>query len=409
MHLPSVSIYLVFSAVSALVPILALPVLTRLLTPQDYGLFTIFSIVAMFVGNLFRLELHVALKREYAEHARQPARFAPFLGTAFAFSTLLLAPWLLAVGVMALFTDRFYGMPVAWLALIVVLAYLRSQTINLHHLWQIGNHALPFGLWGLATTLGNFGIAIGLLLAWRADWQARAWAEWGVALAGFGLALGVLRRQYGLRWHFDVALLRRMLSLSLPLMPSGLMSYVFMVSDRVAIAEFSGPHELGLYSVALQLSGSIGLVFSAVLPAWESWIFNKLGAVDRRTSRLLAKRMGIMALGSALLVVVMPPALGLILPLLTDRSFAGSGAYLLPCLAAAAGAGLFGLAGPILVFMRRTRAVALINVGMLAFNLPMLGWLARQFGPAGAAWALTLTYVLGTLAVLAAMMKYRDR
>ena len=404
MHLPSVSIYFVFSAGSALVPILALPALTRLMSPQDYGLFALFSVIAMFVGNLFRLELNVALKREFAE---RPEGIAPYLGTAFTFSTLSLVPWLLLVLAAMPFVDRIYGIPLSWVLLSVLLAYFRSQTINLHHLWQIGNRALPYGVWGLVAAIGNVGLAVVLLVLWRADWQARAWAEWIVALAAFALTLVLLRRDYGLRWQLDGRLLRRMLTLSLPLLPSSLLGYVFMVSDRVAIAQFSTAHELGLYSLALQLAAAVGLVFGAVLPAWESWLFTRLGPIDTRASRLLLQRLGLLTLGSAALVIVLPWLLGLILPLLTDRSFAGAQAYLLPCLLSAACAGLFGLACPILVYMRRTRSIAAINGVMLAFNLPALMVCVPAWGPAGAAYGPALTFGLGTLAVLGLMLKYR--
>jgi O-antigen/teichoic acid export membrane protein len=403
-HLPSVSIYFVFSAGSALVPILALPALTRLMSPQDYGLFALFSVIAMFIGNLFRMELNVALKREFAE---RPDGIAPYLGTAFTFSTLSLVPWLLLVLAAMPFVDRVYGIPLGWVLLSVVLAYFRGQAINLHHLWQMGNRALPYGVWGLVAAIGNVGLAVALLLLWRADWQARAWAEWIVALIGFVLTVAFLRRDYGLRWQFDRSLLRRMLALSLPLLPSSLMGYVFMVSDRIAIAQFSSAHELGLYSLAVQLAAAVGLVFGAVLPAWESWLFTRLGPINTWACGLLLKRLGLLTLAAAVLVLVLPALLGLALPFLTDRSFAGAEAYLLPCLLSAACAGLFGLTCPILVYMRRTRGIAAINVAMLAFNVLALVVSVPAWGPAGAAYALALTYGLGTLAVLGFMLKYR--
>ncbi|KAJ8134704.1 hypothetical protein OY671_012083, partial [Metschnikowia pulcherrima] len=78
----SVSIYSVFNVSSAVVPIMALPILTRYSTPEDYGSFTIFTIVSMFAGNAFRLESNMALKREYVE---APQKFSPYVSSATVF------------------------------------------------------------------------------------------------------------------------------------------------------------------------------------------------------------------------------------------------------------------------------------------------------------------------------------
>ncbi|CAB3637548.1 MAG: oligosaccharide flippase family protein [Achromobacter sp.] len=406
MNFRSVSIYLVFNVLSAVVPIMALPILTRYLTPEDYGLFTIFTIVSMFAGNAFRLELNMALKREYVE---APQKFSPYVSSATVFSTFMMVPYALVVLLLWPFFDRFYGIPWHWLFLIVLLVYFRFNSMVLHHLWQITNRALPFGIWALTSNILSYGLAILFIFAVGADWRARAWGEWIAAMVAFPVAIYYLRKQYQLRWSFDPALMKKMLRFSLPLLPSGLMSYVFMVSDRMFIAEFSGAHELGLYSVALQLAAAAGLVFSAVLPAWESWVFTSLGPIDGRAIRRIGLRLlGIFA-GMCVLVLILPGILGFMMPYLTSKDFAPAQVFLFPCLLATACTGMFNMISAVLIFMRKTVAIAYINAGMVIFNFVCLYIFVSKWGAAGAAYGLALTFTIGSAVLLCCIIRFRKR
>lgn len=405
MHIKSISTYFIFNVLSAFVPIISLPILTRYLTPIDYGIFTTFTVISMFIGNMFRLELNMALKREYAEN---PDNFSPYISTAFVFSTIMLAPYLVVVLLMRSFVDIFYSIPVFWIFLIVLLSYFRSQIINLHHLWQITNRALPYGIWGLVASISIYAIAISILFLKGGDWQARAWGEWLVGLVSLPIAFHYLRKDYGLRWLFNLKILLRMLKYSLPLLPTTLMAYIFMVSDRVFISEFSGLHELGLYSVALQLATSIDLVFRAILPAWESWIFTKLGSVNQLTVPIIFKRLLMLGVLGGVMMFFLPPVLEFLMPYLTDKSFSMAENFLFPCLLAVICAGFFKLSKIPLIFMRKTSTVAYINIAMIVFNFTFMYIFVSKWGAIGAAYALSLTYTFGSLIQLYFMYKYRD-
>jgi len=404
-HLKSVSTYFIFNLLSALVPIIALPVLTHYLSPTDYGIFTTFVVISMFIGNIFRLELNMALKREYVENKGD---FSQYISTAFVFSTIMLVPYCMLALVMMPFIDDLYGIPMLWVFLIILLSYFRFQIINLHHLWQIANRALPYGVWGLVGSIAIYVIAISILFLKGGDWQARAVGEWLVGLASLPIAFYYLRKDYGLRWVFNLKILLRMLKYSLPLLPTTLMAYIFMVSDRVFISEFSGMHELGLYSVALQLAASVDLVFRAILPAWESWIFTKLGSVNQSTVTLIFKRLLMLGVLGGVMMLLLPPILEFLMPYLTDKNFSMAGDFLFPCLLAVTCAGFFKLSKTPLIFMRRTSTVAYINIVMIVFNFAFMYVFVSKWGAVGAAFALALTYTSGSLIQLYFMYKYSD-
>lgn len=405
MHLRSFSSYFVFNVLSALLPIVTLPLFTRYLTPADYGVLAIFNIVAMFAGNFFRLELNSALKREYVDGF---GTFSRYVSTAFAFSHFLLLLCALVLLLLMPWMHAFHGIGVQWYFVVLLLAYLRFHTVCLHHLFQLSNRAVLFGAWGLVATVVTFGLAIWLMISLGWGWQARAWAEVFVAVVAFPIAIYFLRRDYALKWHFDIASLKKMLRFSSPLLLTSMLGYVLISADRLFIAEMVGPQELGLYTVAVQLSSAMGMFLGAIVPTWESWIYTSQGGVHRQNARKVLHRFFSLVAVLLVLAAVLPTLLNLVLPYMTGKSFSGADAYLAPTVAAATSAGVFGLLSPILIFMRKTPVVASINVLMVLINFGCLYVFIGVWGAVGAAYAMTLSYAIGSALMLFFVIRFSD-
>jgi O-antigen/teichoic acid export membrane protein len=388
-----------------MLPIVTLPLFTRYLTPADYGVLAIFNIVTMFAGNFFRLEINSALKREYVDGF---STFSRYVSTAFIFSHFLLLLCALVLLLLMPWLHAFHGIGVQWYFVVLLLAYLRFHTVCLHHLFQLSNRAVLFGAWGLVATLGTFGLAIWSMIFLGWGWQARAWAEVLVAVVAFPVAIYFLRRDYALKWYFDIATLKKMLRFSSPLLLTSMLGYVLISADRLFIAGMVGPQELGLYTVALQLSSAMGMFLGAVVPTWESWIYTSQGGVHRSNAKKVLSRFFALITVLFVFAVVLPTLLNLVLPYITDKSFSGVEAYLAPTVAAAASAGVFGLLSPILIFMRKTPVVASINVLMVLMNFGFLYVFIGVWGAVGAAYAMALSYVIGSTLMLFFVIRFSD-
>ena len=98
----SAIVYTLTNAVSAGIPVLVLPVLTRVLTPEEYGRVAMFSVVVTLFGAFTGLNVHGAVGIRY--FARKDVDFPRYVATCLiilAASTLvvlalvgLLLPWL---------------------------------------------------------------------------------------------------------------------------------------------------------------------------------------------------------------------------------------------------------------------------------------------------------------------------
>jgi len=405
MYLRSISIYFIFNVLSALLPIVTLPILTKYLSPADYGVLAIFNIVTMFSANIFRVELNVALKRQYAENRKI---FLKYLGTAFVFSNMTLLLYGLAIVLFLPFVGNIYDIEPHWMILILLLSYCRFHTVNLHHLFQLTNRALLFSIWGFAATFVTFGVCIGLLIFSDYDWHARAWAEVVVALVSLPIALYFLRKDFLLTWQFDFSILKKMLRFSSPLLVTSMLAYFVVTSDRMFLAKLSGAEELGLYTVAVQLSSAAGIFFGAILPVWESWIFAKQGGVNRQNVVKIMNHLLVIVTLSIVVMLLLPKLLGWVLPYLAGRNFSGVEAYLTSTTISVSCGGIFGLISPILIFMRKTAVVAYVNIAMAVLNCICLYFFIEFWGSIGAAYALAFTFIFGSCLMLFFIIKFTN-
>jgi len=391
MQLKSFSIYFVFNIINAILPIVTLPFFTKYLTPDDFGTLTVFTIACMVSAVLFRMEINIVLKRQSVESKEL---LTTYLSTAFVFSHLMFLVGLVLIGLAQLFIPSWDQKLSIWALMVLFISYSRFQTVNLHHLFQINNRALIYGIWGLLASLGSYGGAFLFLMATSLKWEARAWAELLVAIVGLFPAIYFLKKDYSLRWQFDYSVLKDTLRFSLPLLPGSFISYLFMVSDRLFLAKLVGPKELGLYSVAIQLSSAVSLFLGAILPPWESWLFNlKEGITSTNIDRILARFL-LVSVAMILLMFVLPVFLNWVLPFLTSKNFLDAKYYLLPTMASATVSGLFALLIPVVTYLKQTAVIAVVHGVMLIINFSVLYPFIKFWGTAGAAYAVVTSYVL---------------
>ena len=376
---------------SALLPIVTLPLFTQYMSPQDYGNWTIFTLIVMYVSTISRWEINNALKLNFF---KSETDFSLYASTAFIFACgcfglfgvfwLATLPWKLGWGEV----DN------KWFFVIGMLAFFRYQTVNLHQLLQIENRSLIYGTWSFLANLIMYGVALFMLMYFHMDWRARAWAELLVGTLSFAVAFIFWRKYYGLRRRFDRGVLVEMLISTSPLMLSSAVGYILITMDRLFIAKMVGAEQLGLYTIAAQLAASVGLFMSAVAPTWEATLYNYEGSLAEHIRKKL-KVYAVIVLLTLIILVVMPTLLKGLLPYLTTKSFVSAEIYVFPTLMVATTTGLFALLQPIAVILKKGKIFAAINIGMLVTACAGMFLCIPIIGARGAAYSLAATYFAG--------------
>jgi O-antigen/teichoic acid export membrane protein len=158
----SSGVYVVSNVLSLSVPFLLLPVMTRYLSPEDFGKVAMFTVAVNLVMPLVGFRADSAIGRQYFE--RKTIDFANYVTNCF---YILLAS-VTVVGLAAVFFSEQIGsaldLPANWVWTILFVAIARFITSTVLILWQVQNKPKFYAVYFLSQTAVTFGLSLYLIV-----------------------------------------------------------------------------------------------------------------------------------------------------------------------------------------------------------------------------------------------------
>jgi len=280
-------LYLVVSALQFILTAMATPILTRRVSPDQFGQLALCATVMQILGPIFGFGLPYASQKVFAGEGARRARGVLAISVVMAAAacvvvTLAAPAWGPAVGLYRLLDARLAAL---WGALLAVtwtcLAMLRSRerlgmAIFVAALQSVGAQATGLALlylWSPNITSYLCGVIIG---------QGTAALVGLIALRPAWSALAAIRR-YGRAFLFG-----------LPMVPQQLSGFILFAGDRIVVRHDLGSAATGRYSVAYNV-GALGVTLLVFVN--QAWMPRIYAMKDRAVrSRLLASSRDMMNL-----------------------------------------------------------------------------------------------------------------
>jgi O-antigen/teichoic acid export membrane protein len=222
-------------------------VLARLISPEDFGIAAALTVTASFLDLVSDLALDrylVQTDDHDLDRAQGAVHLVMFVRGALAGAVLFALAGPLS---------RFFEVPQAEWAFQVMGAVPMLKGL-MHQRLAVQQRALRYGPSVLADAAGHL-VAIGVA-AWAAlalrDYSAIVYAviaQFAVTTVASHLLAG-----QGYRWRLDRQRIRRMSRFGLPLAVNGVMLFLAMQGDRLAVATNYTVTDLGFYTIALNLA-----------------------------------------------------------------------------------------------------------------------------------------------------------
>lgn len=269
------TVYLAANLASAGVPFLLLPLLTRVLPPQEFGAVVNFMLLMAASSAFAGLSVHGALG--VAWFREQPQDLARLVGTALAVavaSTLLMA-FLLACIVAALGSDQLgFGPGLAALSAVAAGANVLLQCRLV--LWQSAQRPWPNAVTQVIGSAVNVSLSIigVLVLAWGGVGRMAGVAGSSVIMAVAAVVLLAMAGQvrFELRRRDFVALV----AFGAPLIPHAVAGIMLSTADRFVVSARLGTESLGTYGAAAQIGAVMAIVADAFVKALNPWLYARL-------------------------------------------------------------------------------------------------------------------------------------
>ena len=385
------------------VNLLLVPILTRVLTPEAYGVSDLVMAYAQTAMLVLVFGMDAALARHFYDEPDREARVRMV-------STSLL--FRLATGTTAALLLALLAIPAA-APLLAGEAYrkylmLGAVTLPFTLLTLFANDVLrvTFQPWkfislNLAQTVTVGGLTLYLVLG-------RQLGVVGVLYGKLGgdaitAVLGLAMCRHSIRWRFHRAALRRMLAYGLPLVPVALGYGVIAAADRFFLQRTHSLEAVGVYAVAVKFFALASMGVAAFHLAFTPFAYARARAPEapRLFARVFSLYIAVASLGALLVAAFAPEVVALLAP--GAYASAAGPALWLTFAAVAQGAYYVGGLG-ISLSLRTTLLIGTVGGAALIAVLANVA-LTPALGAPGAAVATFLGYAAS--AVLATLVAQR--
>ena len=385
------AVYLVSNIFNAAIPFALLPVLTRYLSPAEYGEVAMFQTLLGALGAFVGISVAGAAGRKYFDGHPRDNDLKHFIAACL---QILLVSSAVVFAIMFILRGRFadwLGLQTQWILFAVFVSAV-SVIVRLRlGQWQVRKEALRYGALQIAQSAFNMLLSLVLVVVLLQGAEGRIAAQiWSAGVFAF-IALVLLKRDGLLTFLvWKPRYIKEALSFGVPLIPH--IGGIFLLGsvDRFVINAELGLAEAGIYMVAVQLAAAMGLVFDAINNAYVPWLFERLKRdlpdEKRQIVRYTYVWYGLIMLGIALAFAIGPWLVNLI----AGPKYAQAG-DVIGWLALGNGlGGMYLMVTNYIFYSKRTGLLSLVTVTSGLINVMLLVVLIRLLGLKGAAIAFSI-------------------
>lgn len=270
-------IYGLGGIISKLIPLIMVPIITRLMPSSDYfGISDLSNSIVSFGGAIAVMGMYDAMYRMFFEKDDEEYKRA-VCSTAIIFtifsSLVVFVVMVLARNIIAqyFFSDRKYAY-VVYLSAMATLVGATNSIISAPTRMQ--NKRKIFLITNAVSPLLSYSIAIPMLMAGHYVIALPLAAI--VSGATMEIAFGVMNRGWFDPRKFDRKLLKQLFVIALPLLPNFLIYWMFNSCDKVMITNMIDVGAAGIYSVGSKLGHASQLIYIAFAGGWQFFAFSTM-------------------------------------------------------------------------------------------------------------------------------------
>jgi len=389
------AVYLFTNILNAIIPFALLPVLTRYLSPEEYGEVAMFQTLIGALAAFVGLSVRGTAVRKFYDGDMGENELAEFIG---ACVQILLVTSLVSLMAILAFSRQFSewtGLGQQWIGLAVLVAASNALIQLRLGQWQVRKQAIKYGALQISRSLLNVILSLGLVVGLLKGADGRMSAQiWTAALFAV-IAVWLLKRGGLLiffRWRPDF--IRDALRFGVPLIPHVGGAFLLASIDRFVINSELGLAQTGIYMVAVQFVAALALVFDAVNKAYVPWLFERLKrnqASEKRQIVLFTYGWYALILCGGAMAFLIGPWL---VTFVAGEKYARAGDVIGWLALGQVFGGMYLMVTNYIFFSKRTGLLSLVTIASGLINVALLFILIGTFGLEGAAYSFCIAMAI---------------
>lgn len=391
-------IYIFTDFLNKSLPFLLLPILTKYLSPADFGIIASFNslktVLIIFIG----LNITSAINVNFFHLSKK--ELSVYISNSL---IIVSVTFLVSLVILLLFKNdlvNYLNMPLQWLLMAFLVApgmYL--ITVNLT-LWLAEQLPKSYGIFQLSQTLLILLLSLFFIICLRMGWQGRILAiSIGVILFAI-ISLYFLNKRGYISFNYNLNYIKEALSFGIPLIPHTLSSWLRNGAIIFVLVHMVGVAQTGLFDVGNKIALLISILAMAINKAWSPYLFRVLSKnPDEQQKRKIVSIILLLFIGLIVMAFMFTISSRLLVELFLDRRFYDSYKFIGWQSFGAAFYGMYIFVVNFIFYAKKTKYVAYITFTISAINIIIAYVLIRINGTIGAAQANTISFALSFLFV----------
>lgn len=360
---------------------LAIPLFARLMTVEDFGIYSTFSSYVMIMTVLAGFTLHTSVRNAKLDYAEQTGAYCSSV------TMLMIGNSLLLLVLSLLFATpltRFLNLEQSYFPVLIVLESSGMAMLTFYNsVLSVDYKYKEYLVLSLLYAAAGIG-GSALLILTLCRGQGYLGRILGTLIPAVLVGLYVIVRLW--RQHrprASRAYWRYGMAISLPTVPHGLSQLLLNQFDRIMIKTMIGSHEAGLYSFAYNVGMIFQVITNSMDAAWAPWFFEKMKAREYPAIRRAASAYVVFVSIGAIALALLSPEIILIAG---GSKYNDSRYVAIPIVLSMYYAFLYTLPSSVEYYYKKTKLIALatmlaalMNIVLNAVFIPMFGYIAAAY------------------------------
>lgn len=316
--------YLIANLATKALAFISIPVYTRLLTPNDYGIVSIFLGVVGIMGSIMSFSTDRSVSRYFFDQ-KSPEDFKRFVGTS---SILALCFFILNSLILFIFAEKFgnlVGLSKNTVYLIIPVSFINVIGLTFEQIYGPLKKSKVIALASVSMVYIGFTLSILLILLFKSD---KFFGQiLGQILTGILMVIYWIKRiKPYFKISFDLSYIKYIFTFSVPLIPYALSGVIIEQFGKIAIGSSQSISQAGYYSLALTVGSLVSIAISIAHQAWNPYYFEHMNNRNYKQIDSDFDKIFRITLFIAIAISAFGKEIGL---LLAKKEFSGS-LYLIP-------------------------------------------------------------------------------
>lgn len=386
------TIYTGASFINQAIAIILLPVLTRFLSPGDYGVVATFASMVGIVSIFISMGGVDAMTREYFEKGSRGHDFSVFVSNAIYINIAAFSFIFAAFVLFGPFISKAILIPAPWLLLIPVVGLCHAIYSIALKMFSVEQRPVPYAAMHISDTVIEITLSLFLVIIAGLTWKGRIL---GIAISRFlflGIAAFIIARKYITRRTLRLDCVKSILCYGAPVFLHSTGLAVIAGVDRIFLNRFAGLAQTGIYSVAYAVSLAVALLAGTFNLAWAPLLYEKLGRATGEFKVKIVKSTYLYLIGMIVAALSLSAIAQPLLRIFVGEQFYPAAGFILWLSLGWVMYGMNVMVSNYIFYAKKTYPLIIVALITVAASVVFNYILIRRSGAYGAAQAMFLTF-----------------